>query len=169
MKEKKEQGRSQSIEKLIKDNNLKIIAEIGVYHCQTVKHVLKTCPNIKEYWAIDPWIDKKDQKSWDQAYEYACRLMLFFPKLKIIRLTSKQAFNIFPEKYFDLIFIDALHDFLSVMYDISYWKSRIKLGKYLTGHDYKSKRHPEVTEAVNIFFNVNDITTLPGGIWLKRI
>ncbi|GAF67270.1 unnamed protein product, partial [marine sediment metagenome] len=69
---------------LIRENNIKIFAEIGVARCTTLNHILQQT-ELSEYWAVDPWlpyncIDKRmkvSEKRWKSWHMKACRRMLY--------------------------------------------------------------------------------------------
>lgn len=156
------------------NNKIQIIAEIGVWKSHTVKRILKRCHNIvSQYWAVDPWQLYDSGKArrllpegWDGFYLHACKLMYWFPKLRVIRMTSVEAAKLFPERYFDLVFLDADHSYEAVLEDIRAWRPLVKTDGLLTGHDYGEK--PGVREAVDEFFG-GDIELLPEAVWMKKI
>lgn len=171
-------GRDQqafALAKLIKDSNDKIqkIAEVGVWKGNTIRRILRQCHGIvSEYWAIDPWIHsptaiKREitEERWDECYQKVCQLMCRFSKLHVLRMTSLKAAKLFPEKYFDLVFIDADHSYEAVWADIKTWKPLISDGGFLTGHDYGNKSG--VKKAVNEYFE--EVEVLSIGVWIKRI
>lgn len=65
----------------------------------------------------------------------------------VVRKPSLEAFHDFPEQFFDIVFVDALHDFLNVKKDIVHWRSRVRHGGIIAGHDF-SLWHPSVMFAV---------------------
>ena len=68
--------------------------------------------------------------------------MMFFPQLKILRLLSAEAAQLFPKGYFDFVYIDADHSLARE--DILLWYPLVKKGGILAGHDYGSRRHTKV-------------------------
>jgi hypothetical protein len=132
-------------------------AEIGVERGKTCRELLRSCGDIiTEYWAIDPWDIVKSgsrknwsQKRWFKCYLYCCRLMIWFPQLKVIKMTSKQASIMFPDGYFDMVFIDGDHSYEMAKFDILCWKALLREDGLLIGHDYDSIRYPGVVRAVD--------------------
>lgn len=136
--------------KTIKESNGSIqkIAEIGVYRGYLCKRMVKYCSNfISEYWAIDPWVQmashynwptkgKNKLRLWEPRYLSMCKLMRSFPKLHVIRTTSLKAAKLFPEQYFDLVFLDGDHFYEAIIKDIPAWLPLVKQGGLLIGHDY---------------------------------
>lgn len=72
----------------------------------------------------------------------------------------------FDDGAFDLVYLDAGHDFDDVMRDISAWRSKVRPGGILCGHDY-SAAFPGVIRAVLEEFG-SDFTK-DGRIWIHRV
>jgi glycosyltransferase involved in cell wall biosynthesis len=83
---------------------------------------------------------------------------------------------LFPDTYFDLLFIDADHSEQAVRKDLKNWLPKMKPGSTISGHDYGN--HPGVSKVVNETWDnvrVNDehfgidsgITQ--GSVWSKRL
>ena len=169
-----------TLRKIIKASNgrLQKIAEIGVWKAKTVKRVLTECHDIvSEYWAIDPWpvefknkyySKKFSDEEWEDMYIHACEMMLFFPKVRVVRLGSSLAAEIFPDRYFDLVFIDAEHDYANMIKYIPTWIPKVSKGGLLSGHDYDALKFPGVKKAVDEFFP-NGIHKAPGFVWIKEM
>jgi SAM-dependent methyltransferase len=177
-------ARAEVLISLIKEVKAKRVAEIGLGRGRTTRAVLESDCNdiIEEYWAVDPWSiahsrdawcrDQNffDKEAWD-VYRYMC----FFPQLKVIRMTSVEASKLFSHyekyvagKYFDLVFIDAEHDYDNVKRDILAWYPLVKEGGIICGHDYAS-REPGVVKAVNEVYGEDNIKVIhPGSVWVKR-
>ena len=69
-----------------------------------------------------------------------------------------------PNNTFDLIFIDACHDYEFVRDDINKWEHVVKTGGTISGHDYGS--HSGVAKAVNEKY---DNTRVYASVWSKRL
>ena len=151
-------ARANVIIDIIQKHDIKIIAEIGVDKCAVLRKVLGDCGNsIQQYWAIDPWVlwdftdkyQKRTESDWNNIYLRACGLMRYFPQLHTLKVTSLKASKFFPKKYFDLVFIDADHQYEAVQDDIEAWLPLIKKGGFITGHDYGHKNFPGVKKSVD--------------------
>lgn len=164
---------------LINTENIKIIAEVGIWKCTLLEKIFNACEDIiTQYWAIDPWRSMDPHKKkyqavtkehWDQGYFYACRLTLSFPQVRVLRLASLDAVKVFPEKYFDLVFIDANHKYEAVLSDIKAWLPLVKPGGFLTGHDYQF-RYESVIKAVDECFKDKKKKIIKdAAVWIHKV
>ena len=152
---------------LIRERSIKIMAEVGVYRSKLTKFLLKNSDKgIDEYWAIDPWDPRNHQFTvdnlfWSNAYKKTLNLMPWFLQLKVIRMTSVSASKLFPNSYFDLVFIDGNHLYEDVKRDIGSWLPKVKSGGILAGHDYNldehKHRYTDVKEVVDEVFGFENI------------
>lgn len=144
------------ISELIKRNNYKVIAEIGVNKGINALEILKQCQNIlKRFYLIDTDISKVfEYDGWFRKYEIA----------RFIRLESKQAVKCIEDNELDLVYIDASHSYENVKQDIELWFPKIKVGGIICGHDYDSINSPGVVRAVNEkfkYFNLEEDALKP--------
>lgn len=174
------------LRKIIRECDIKVMAEIGVYKKQMLRRIMQSEENklLREYWAIDPWkeLDERyggpgnlSQGDWDSLYWRACKYMPYRKQLRILRLTSEEASQLFPlpqfKGHFDLVYIDASHFYEDVVNDIKCWLPLVKEGKYIGGHDYNkgSAKGHDVKRAVLQFFKEEDLELFGGGVWLKKV
>lgn len=176
---------SDFVTNLIIENNCKKVLELGVYEGWMTKRVLDHLKGeiIEEYWAVDRWktFDNPSyrdwatwgQEVWDAKYIKTCTRMLYFPALKVIRANSQQAATIFPDGYFDLVYIDADHQYEGVKADLVSWVPKVRDGGVIAGHDYldrdgRGKRSRcEVKSAVIDFFGEGNFNEAPFTVWWK--
>lgn len=155
--------------------NIHKIAELGIYRGVVYEFILNRLKNsIFEYWAIDSWTIQVDptwrkvqEKKWEEMYLKACKGMIKFPQLHVVKTKTIDAAKLFPENYFDLVFIDANHSYEAVMIDIKTWLPLVRKKGILAGHDYGAKKFPGVKLAVNEYFR-DTIEILPNTVWVKR-
>jgi hypothetical protein len=164
----------ETVLRLIKDNNVKTFAEIGIFKGKFCREAWKRC-QFKEYYMIDPYDAslftvvrdgrayinsrprssryKLSQKKLDRLYRKMKAVKPFYATL--IRLPSVEAAKKVEDNFFDMVFIDASHFYEDVKQDIISWLPKVKPGGILSGDDYHEKDFPEVIRAVNeLLFNV---------------
>ena len=147
------------------DRKVKIMVEIGLWKATLSDFVLQNCPDIQEYWGIDPWKyypSSDDQMDpyykgistiqWDTVASQAYSVAIKFKQFHIIRLPSKDAVRLFDDSFFDCVFIDADHSYRSVFQDISNWAPKLKSTGILCGDDFHRK---SVRKAINLSFIKN--------------
>ncbi|KAH3766052.1 WD repeat domain 60 [Pelomyxa schiedti] len=59
-----------------------------------------------------------------------------FKHATVLRLTSEQAAKLIPDDSLSFVYIDARHDYSSVLQDLSLWYPKLKRGGVLAGHDF---------------------------------
>jgi predicted O-methyltransferase YrrM len=106
------------------------------------------------YDAIDNFEGSEEHKIWNAIPQYDEALSNLEPikhKINLIKSDSIKASQTYPDKYFDIIYIDASHDYDSVKKDILSWRPKLKPGGVICGDDYISG-WPGVIQAVNEVF-----------------
>jgi hypothetical protein len=84
--------------------------------------------------------------------------------LNPIRGFSDKSAALYEDSSVDFCFIDAAHDYESVLKDLTAWYPKIKSGGTFAGHDYNQS---QVAKAVNEFFEKRPETVLSGEICWK--
>lgn len=84
-----------------------------------------------------------------------------------VRAFSADALSIFRNRMikFDMIFIDASHDFAHVEGDILMYRNMLNPGGLLCGHDYDEPTCPDVKKAVDKWIPSVDVV---GTIWCAK-
>jgi hypothetical protein len=83
-------------------------------------------------------------------------------RVRMMQTTSAEALAVFPPwltDYTDFVYIDAQHDYASVIADIRSWWPVLSEHGILAGHDY-DETHPGVILAVKEFAKENDLTVM---------
>jgi len=135
-----------------KRNSPQRIAEVGVWQGQMSRWLL-TCLPKAEVHLIDPWqaadpgstwyqhgdrFAKRPQEQHDIHYALVAKMCEdFAPRAKQYRGFSTDSAGLFPDGFFDVVFIDAAHDYQNVKRDIHAWHKKVRSGGYLSGHDYR--------------------------------
>jgi hypothetical protein len=123
------------------------IVEIGCEWGDSTKTI--ATENTGIIYAVDMWAD---DMSWDNTGRYSRGGMVIGHRLEQFKnyvqgcniepmqMTSLEAAAIFAAKgvRFDMVFIDASHDYASVKEDILAWRPLLVAGGLLSGHDYTS-------------------------------
>jgi predicted O-methyltransferase YrrM len=96
-----------------------------------------------------------------RAFEYEYQ---FAPYARLIVGDTAEAAREIEEGSLDFVFIDADHTYEAVRKDIDAWRSKVRPGGWLGGHDY-NRKFPGVIRAVDFVFGARNVITLPGSIW----
>lgn len=167
---------------LMKLEGFQSLVEVGCKEGRTTGHVLANVPGSRVV-AIDPWIvqprtadepltsDRETYADWDFEKieaEFWTNVGEHTERCVMKRMTSEQASrDVFD--LVDVVFIDALHDYESVKQDIELWWPKIRVGGYLTGHDYQHK-FPGTMRAVAERFCLMDVGCGPDSVWfIKKV
>lgn len=169
--------------KILKNIPHEIGCEVGVHDGFTISGLLKTLPNIKRYYAIDPWQSyvkynnekyekpgHKFCKTWEQA------IMAFFEstsnnshKVIIMRMKSVEASFHIEDESLDWVFIDANHEYEYIKENLELWTPKVKPGGLVAGHDYNSPKEKGkgwgITKAVDEFVQKNKLNIEPYTVW----
>lgn len=158
--------------------DVKLIAEIGVNKGETSQILHHLFPDAHLY-LIDPWehnqtymnsatpISRKN-KHYEKAYTEVATRFCSTPNVTILKKTSQEALPLTPST-FDLVFIDANHEYTHVKQDILAWLPKVRPGGILAGHDYE----PEipmfcgVKRAVDEIFG-NRVILGKDRLWIHR-
>jgi hypothetical protein len=136
-----------------------IVAEIGVFKGEFSKKIYDVL-SPKELHLIDIFEGRmcsgdKDGNNiiWinlDTEYEKLKNKLEIFPNIILHKGLSLNILNTFKDDYFDIIYVDADHNYESVKKDLELSFRKIKNGGYLCGHDY-GNMFPGVIRAVDEF------------------
>jgi predicted O-methyltransferase YrrM len=162
---------------MVNELGFKSVVEVGCKSGRTAGHILKTCPQAGVV-AIDPWVvqEKTDDKAretykdWDFEKiekEFWENIGEHKDRCQMLRTTSVEAAKQLQEQTsanWDLVFIDALHDYPSVLEDIKVWWPLVKVGGVLMGHDFNHK-WPSVERAVADSFDLMDVGLGSDSVW----
>lgn len=150
------------------------IAEIGVYKGENFRRMVAHKP--KYAVGVDIWKEEGipgqndadlSQEELDAMYRNLCYKYREYPNITILRDYTTKAAEIFPDGFFDLIYIDADHTYEGCKKDLEMWYPKVRAGGFVTGDDYwdrySPKRHVRfgVVRAVNEFAEKNGLTVHP--------
>lgn len=145
------------------------IIEIGSYIGEST---MIFANRFKRVISIDPYINGYDPNdkacyhaSFDRVYKEFIKNTLSIPNIKSIKETSETAFSFLKESQWDIVYIDGLHTHESVSSDIENYKTIIKPGGFICGHDYGWET---VRSAVEQSLNKID-AVFKDGSWIKQL
>jgi len=155
----------------IKDNLKReelVGVEIGVFQGINAVYFLQELP-IKKQYLVDNYKPYWDgggvnyaQEQMDAYYSEAIKATEpYFEKTRFIIKDSVSAEKLFPDNYFDFVYIDAGHTYNEATNDIIFWWDKCKTGGVFGGHDYGTVNGTEVKKAVDDFLKEKGITTPP--------
>jgi hypothetical protein len=115
-----------------------VIAEVGVAAGGFSKQILEIC-NPRKLYLIDLWNDVSEHDYSEQAYNIVQQQMtvpIANDQVEILRGWSWEMIERLPENSLDWVYLDAAHDYASVVRDLDACRTRIKPGGFIAGHDY---------------------------------
>jgi len=125
------------------NNNCKIGIEIGSYRGNYAKYLLD---NWKGYlYLVDVWkkmdlIEYTDMSNQENPKEIIGdvfdNLSGYEDRTTLIRGSSNNTDHLFPDEFFDFIYIDANHKYKYVLHDMKKWYPKLKTGGIFAGHDF---------------------------------
>jgi len=158
--------------KISKKENFKVFVEIGVWKGHSIIYLSNLLRDKDvEVYAIDLFNETyKYKKTEEIKYLYD----IFKENVKIANLSDKitpiksiswEASEKFDDDSVDFVFIDADHEYDSVIKDINSWLPKIKKGGIISGHDYFNPCG--VKKAVDEIFG--DKTKFDGPCWFVEV
>ena len=132
-----------------------VMAEIGVRLGKNASEILHSM-NITRMYLVDGYepyqdsekshcnLEEQNNYYWDMFQNLAP----LFHLVTLVTRPSKFASTLFPNKFFDYVYIDANHTEASVLEDMRLWYPKVKSGGVLGGHDMGDVNFPGVEKAV---------------------
>jgi hypothetical protein len=117
--------------------------ELGVFKGEFSKVILNNWSGT--LYLIDVWrplpVEEYDDVSNNQYHSNAYSDVInnikeYEDRAFMLRMSSKDAIEIFEDQSLDFIYIDANHTYESAREDIKLWYPKIKFGGMISGHDY---------------------------------
>ena len=163
----------------IKKNNFKSYVEVGVWTAENLCYVGKN-GGLEICWGVDDYkvyVDAKEESTcskfsqtefWEVRNIAIQNIKRSDSNIKLHLCSSLAASRIVPDKSLDFVFIDAAHDYESVLTDLELWFPKIRDGGIIAGHDY-CEHYNGVIKAVNEFFEGYVVELKSFKIWLVRL
>lgn len=143
--------------------------EIGVLRGDYSKIILERWSSGTLY-LVDTWrhiSEYIDMNGRADDYHYQCmvetckNILPWQDRAHMIRMDSTLASTMFPDEYFDFIYIDADHSYEAVVRDINAWWPKLKKGGMFCGDDY-------IPDDGDIWLVVGDEKTYAGKFGVRR-
>lgn len=133
--------RGQLIAKFAVQRDWRQGAELGVWRGKTLAMVLSECPEL-EMIGVDIWAHHDNEmegyQEWDhETNEQTARKVVeeFGDRVELLKMTTKEASLLVPDRSLDFVFIDADHRTTAVVEDISLWRDKVNSRGVIMGHD----------------------------------
>ena len=152
--------------------------EIGVYHGSNAVRLMKTLP--KRLYLIDCWEEQDKQiyndpcnmneKVHKSNYMGVCKLFKDIENIRMFKMYSEEALPLFEDHSLDWIYIDGNHGYESTKKDILMWHSKVKMGGWISGHDWSGPAHVQgVHKAVlEVLGQPDFVNILPKPSWILK-
>lgn len=136
-------NREHWIVSLVKENNWKLGAELGVWKGRTFLHVLANCPQLTLV-GVDLWQGQKDNEGPENYLEWPhhenerivrAGAKRFGDRAIIHKMYTNEAAELVEDNSLDFVFIDADHGTDAVRNDILMWSPKVKDIGWIIGHD----------------------------------
>jgi hypothetical protein len=130
--------------------------ELGVAKGNFSYEILEHKNKLKLLYSIDRWAGDRHHDTIE--YKKACHKLCFFKgRSKIIKMSFEQAVDLFPNDYFDFIYIDGYaHTGQNNGKTLDDWYPKLKKGGIFSGHDYAKKWEYTII-AVDKFIKNNNL------------
>jgi predicted O-methyltransferase YrrM len=146
--------------------------EVGVWKGKSVAYmaveIINSGKNIKfdcvDTWEYVPSSSEITQDRFDNLYDiFLENIHPVKDKIGIIKELSWEGAKHFVDNSLDFVFIDAAHDYDSVLKDITAWYPKVKRGGRIGGHDYGWS---SVSMAVKEYFKDESIEVINPQCWM---
>jgi len=158
-----------------KASKLRTIVEVGSWMGRSTTAMADNLEGPGVILAVDTWRGSEEHGSFladkppDFIYRIFCKNLrkhVDSGRVCPVHLPSVEAARVFQAigcAGFDMVFIDAAHDYENVKADIQAWKPLVKPGGLLRGHDWG---HPPIVQAVRELLGTPKTSST---IWYERI
>ncbi len=156
-----------------KEMGFKKGVEIGVSWGQ---NIVGYCKAGLEIYGVDPWEEDTDEDKFRKiisidgkfgntqrgVYNLAYERTKDFPNCKLMKMTSMEELEHFPDRSLDFVYIDGNHSFGHIAMDLMKWNRKVKRGGAIAGHDYCStdpvtaRRYRAIGSIVDAFAKTYD-------------
>jgi len=147
--------------------------EVGAWKGRSFASVIGTLllNNYRNIYVVDHWLGAPTERTTShleathtdvfQIFSDNLKQLGYDKKYNVLKMDSISASQKFEDNYFDVIFIDADHEYEGVKHDLLSWYPKLKSGGILSGHDYG---HVPIMMALKEVIGLNHIR-LGGSVW----
>lgn len=132
--------RGEWLVRMAKRHGWRVGAEIGVWYGETFFRLLDSLPELVlfgvDIWTPSPVALPHHPDQAQNRAEVMGKIGRYGARASIIEKPSLEAVHLFQDGTLDFVFIDADHEYEAVCADIRAWTPKVKVGGYVTGHDY---------------------------------
>jgi predicted O-methyltransferase YrrM len=147
-----------------------VIAEVGSFSGVSSEMFALNCKELhcvdawEAYWEIaDPSVMANAEFAFD-------KMSANYSHIRKVKSASANAVLKYPDGFFDLVYIDAAHDYESAKRDIFLWMPKLKAGGIMAGHDYRHDPEIKVYEVVEEIFGTKyKIEKYPDSSWAVKL
>jgi hypothetical protein len=152
------EGTRETLAELFADLGYTKGAEIGVQRGTYSQCLMRANPKL-HLLCIDSWAPfTHHSQEWQNAQLSRARKRLRGFDCEFIIKPSLEAVKEVPDGSLDFVYIDALHDFDSVMMDIISWAPKVRRDGIVSGHDYSVNYTCGVIAAVDAYARAHNIS-----------
>lgn len=144
----------------------RIYLEIGSYKGRSTICAAEVAQQV---YAVDTFKAKKDGQTQHERFTTLDEFEQNISGYKNIKYYVGESTKIadeFKEHSIDIIFIDGMHDYESVISDKENWWPKLKVGGYMIFHDYS--KGCQVKDAVNDIFPKDEIASQFCVAWIRK-
>lgn len=163
------------LQKIIKDNNVKVVVEIGSWYGLSTRDIAKHLPRDGKVFAIDNWEGNpnEDLSYFDlpNLYNQFLSNVIYegladkIVPIKKNSIDAAQSLEVIP----DLIYLDAVNEFEEVYKNLTLWFPFVKGHGIFCGDDWNWGGDKPVKRAVELFARENDLEIIVENNWFWRL
>lgn len=130
---------------LIRETDIRSMAEVGVWRGAFAECLLRDCPEITRYVMIDPWQHLADWEKpcnvvdsvFEEIYAEAMRRTRFAEaRREVLRHTTREAAAQLADGSLDFVYVDGDHTLRGITIDLISTFAKVKPGGFLGGDDF---------------------------------
>lgn len=130
------------------DYSDKFIAEIGCWHGRTTTALVLGSQYSAKLFCVDTFLGSEEHqaelngRNFRQDFENTLAKFSLTQNVVVVEKASSEAAASVENESFDMVWIDAAHDYDNVCLDIRSWTPKLKTGGLICGHDYPHPNDP---------------------------